>query len=113
VFVGLGTGGVVHYAVDTRQHRGWYYYKTLWAVSPAYAGAVTVTGVQVDGSGILRFNPGAAFPGRKVRELRFPAQSGEDWRYGPSDTLFRAPGCYVFEVEGDGFRDTITFRARP
>jgi hypothetical protein len=113
VFVGLGTGRVVHYAEDTRQHAGWHYYKTLWAVSPAYAGAVTITGLQVDGGRILRFNPGASFPGRKEKELRFPAQQGEDWRYGPSETLFEAPGCYAFEVEGDGFRYAIMFQAQP
>jgi hypothetical protein len=39
VFVGLGTGdGVVRYTVDTRRHDGWYYYKTLWAISPTSRG---------------------------------------------------------------------------
>jgi len=24
--------------VDIRSHDGWYYYKTLWAIAPTYAG---------------------------------------------------------------------------
>ena len=111
VFVGLGSGGVVHYTADGREDRGWHYYKSLWAVTPAYRGPVTITGYQVDRSRLLRFNPGAGFPGRKLGELHFPEHRGEGWRYGPSDTLFRAPGCYAFDVRGDGFRYAITFRA--
>lgn len=34
VFVGLGTSNVVRYTEDTKQHAGWYYYKTLWAIAP-------------------------------------------------------------------------------
>jgi hypothetical protein len=113
VFVGLGTGGVVHYTSDGREHAGWYYYKGLWAVAPAYRGPVTITGQQTDGPGLLRFNAGARFPGQKLSELRFPAEAGGGWRYGPSDTLFRSPGCYALDVLGDGFRYAITFRAEP
>lgn len=43
VFVGLGTADIVRYTEDTREHIGWYYDKTLWAISPEYKGAVTVT----------------------------------------------------------------------
>jgi hypothetical protein len=113
VFVGLGTGGVVHYTADGREDGGWYYYKSLWAVAPAYRGQVTITGRQTDGPGLLRFNPAARFPGQKLSELHFPAEPGEGWRFGPSDTLFRAPGCYAFDVRGNGFRYVITFRAEP
>jgi len=113
VFVGLGTGdGVVRYTVDTMRHDGWYYYKTLWAIAPTYAGEVVITGRQIRGSHKLRFNPGARFPGPKLLQLRFPPDASGKWRYGPSDTLIRAPGCYAFHVAGDGFRQTIAFEAR-
>jgi hypothetical protein len=110
VFVGLGTGnGRVRYTEDTRQHDGWYYYKTLWAVDPGYTGAVVITGEEIDGSNELRFNTGG-FPGTKQTRLRFPPDDS-GWRFGPSDTLIRAPGCYAFELEGDGFSETIEFKA--
>jgi hypothetical protein len=112
VFVGLGTPGVVRYTEDTRQHEGWYYYKTLWAISPGYRGEVTITGLQVDGPNELRFNAGSGFPGAKLSELRFPASPGHRWRYGPSETLIRAPGCYELRMEGEGFLDRVMFLAR-
>jgi hypothetical protein len=113
VFAGLGTGdGVVRYTVDTRSHDGWHYYKTLWAIAPTYAGEVVVTGKQVGGDTELRFNPGAEFPGPKNLRLRFPQDDSGKWRYGPSETLIRAPGCYAFHVAGEGFEQTIAFEAR-
>ena len=113
VFVGLGTGdGVVRYTVDTRRHDGWYYYKTLWAIAPTYAGEVVITGKQIGGDTELRFNPGARFPGQTELQLRFPPDDSGKWRFGPSDTLIRAPGCYAFQVEGEGFKQTIAFEAR-
>ena len=113
VFVGLGTGdGVVRYTVDTRSHDGWHYYKTLWAIVPTYAGGVVITGKQIRGSTELRFNPGARFPGQSELQLRFPPDDSGKWRYGPSDTLIRAPGCYAFHVSGAGFKQTIGFEAR-
>jgi hypothetical protein len=113
VFVGLGTGdGIVRYTVDTRSHMGWHYYKTLWAIAPTYAGEVVITGKQIGGATELRFNPSARFPGQKELRLRFPQDDSGKWRYGPSDTLIRAPGCYAFHVEGAGFKETIAFEAR-
>jgi hypothetical protein len=112
-FVGLGTSdGVVRYTVDTRSHDGWHYYKTLWAIAPTYAGKVVITGTQIGGTTELRFNPGARFPGQKELQLRFPQDDSGKWRYGPSDTLIRAPGCYALHVEGAGFKETIAFEAR-
>src|ERR671918_177401 len=112
VFVGLGTGdGAVRYTVDTKKHDGWYYYKTLWAIAPSYTGNISITGEQIGGSNELRFNAGGGFPGRKQLELRFGSDDSRTWRYGPSDTLIRAPGCYAFRVEGDDFEHIIAFRA--
>jgi hypothetical protein len=113
VFVGLGTSdGVVRYTVDTRSHDGWHYYKTLWAIAPTYTGQVVITGKQIGGTTELRFNPGAGFPGEQELQLRFPQDDSGKWRYGPSETLIRAPGCYAFHVAGAGFKQTIAFEAR-
>ena len=114
VYVGLGTGGVVRYGEDER-HGRWWYHKTLWAVAPPYAGRVVISGFRIDGPQQLRFNTGQPMGGRRGR-LRFesvPLYVGEDWRYGPSNTLIRAPGCYAFEVRGPEFIEYITFLARP
>jgi hypothetical protein len=56
VYVGLGTGGVIHYTSDRVHHGGWWYYKTLWAVAPDYTGPVVITGHQINGPRLLRFN---------------------------------------------------------
>jgi hypothetical protein len=112
VFAGLGTGdGVVRYTVDTKKHDGWYYYKTLWAIAPSYTGDVVISGEEIGGSNELRFNAGTGFPGRKQLKLRFPANDAGKWRYGPSDTLIRTPGCYAFRVQGDDFEQSIAFKA--
>lgn len=110
VYAGLGAAGQVRYTEDNRQHDGWYYHKTLWAVAPEYEGSLSITGHQLDGPNRLLFNMGR-FPGKKLRRLSMPSDSSGEWRYGPSDTLIRAPGCYTFEVEGEGFRQLITFTA--
>lgn len=111
VYVGLGAAGPVRYTEDNRQHEGWYYHKTLWAVAPAYEGSLTISGHQLDGPNLLRFSTGPGFPGAKLMELSMPSDGSGGWRYGPSDTLIRALGCYTFEVEGEGFRQFITFKA--
>jgi hypothetical protein len=113
VFVGLGTPRVLHYTEDTRQDAGWFYNKTLWAVSPEYAGPVTITGRQLEGTQVLRFNPAAGFPGNKQTSLHLPPSEEGGWRYAPSETLIRASGCYVLEIRGEGFTQFVTFRARP
>jgi hypothetical protein len=102
---------MVRYTEDTRERNGWFYNKTLWAIAPSYTGVVLITGEQIDGPNRLRFNPAAGFPGDKQLELRFPNETASKWRYGPSDTLVRAPGCYAFRVRGDDFKRTIVFQA--
>jgi hypothetical protein len=110
VFVGLGTGdGIILYTLDSQQHEGWYYYKTLWAVAPQYTGKVVISGEQIGGPNKLRFNEG--FPGKKQLKLRFGPNNSKDWRYGPSNTLIRAAGCYALRVKGDDFNQTIVFMA--
>jgi hypothetical protein len=113
VFVGLGTAGVVHYREEIR-HRGWWYYKTLWAIAPDYDGSVVITGYQVNGPHRLRFNASDRVQ-QQVRRLRFDpvADASSKWRYGPSTTLIRAPGCYTFKVRGTRIGEFITFIARP
>jgi hypothetical protein len=106
------TAGIVHYGHEIR-HRGWWYYKTLWALAPDYDGPVVITGHQIDGPHRLRFNASGRVQQQLMR-LRFgPVPEHHDWRYGPSSTLIRAPGCYTFELRRREIMEFITFIAAP
>ena len=37
--------------------------------------------------------------------------SADAWRQFPSFTRLKAPGCYAYQVDGDGFQTVIVFRA--
>ena len=72
--------GVVDLGDDLRRN-GWYFHKTLWAVSKGYSGPVLIRGRQVDGSGRLRFSipgtgAGSLAGGRQqtLAELSFEAE---------------------------------------
>jgi hypothetical protein len=71
--------------------------------------SVVITGSAIGSSNaLLLFSDGV--PGQPQSELRFQPDDSGKWRYGPSDTLIRTPGCYVFHVKGDDFDQSIAFR---
>ncbi len=57
------------------------------------------------GSASLRHRPGS------TSELELAAEQETQWRYDPSSTLRRGPGCYAFQVDGTNFSDVIVFAA--
>jgi hypothetical protein len=67
----------------------------------------------VNGVHELRFNAGSGLHGAKLRRLVIPADEGatRGWRYGPSNTLIAAPGCYAFRISGHRFTEWVTFVA--
>jgi hypothetical protein len=87
--------------------RGWYAHKTLWAISPTYRGPLLVRGARIDAPGEVRFT------GLLQRRLRLPGQwPGEaGWRYVPSATGVRGPGCYTLQVDGLIFSRVVVFEA--
>ena len=99
--------GVVDLTDDVRRN-GWYFHKTLWAVSPRYSGPILIRGRQVDGSRRIRFSIDGSTP---IARLRFAVKRRPDWDFGVSSTLVRAPGCYAFQVDGRMFSDVIVFEA--
>lgn len=99
-------GGVAILRDDIRRH-GWYWHKTLWAIDKAYRGPVLIRGARIDRAGPLRF--GVDWEVR--HELEMPSEQKPQWRYGPSSTLLRGPGCYAFQVDGTSFSDVIVFAA--
>jgi hypothetical protein len=86
--------------------RGWYHHKTLWTAAPEYRGPIIVRGRRLDRPGVVRFD--------RIRggELRLPEARSGRWRYFPSETLVRGPGCYGLQVDGRTFSTRIVFYAR-
>lgn len=107
-------GGVAGLRSDYRV-LGWYLHKTLWAVSPSYSGPVLIRGRRIDRAGLLRFGGDAQAPREMVHastpSFRMTADQTREWRYYPTETLIRAPGCYAFQVDGTGFSYVLIFRA--
>ncbi len=82
----------------------WSGQKVLWFVLPEAQGPILVRGRQLDGPHEVRFELGTLPP----REMYFGPRVRRD---RPSFTRLRAPGCYAYQVDGDGFTDLIVFRA--
>lgn len=111
--VGFGAEGIARYG-GARQEGGWFYQKVLWATRPDYRGPLLVRGKQLDGPNELRFESGANPPA----ELQLPSAGGGSqqdpgWRFWPSYTRVRAPGCYAWQVDGLDFTEVIIFQALP
>ena len=91
---------------DDPVRSGWYFHKTLWAVAPRYSGPLVIRGVSLGRARPVRFD---AVPRKR---LVFPRIASRTWRYAPTSTLLRGPGCYAFQVDGLTFSRTIVFEAR-
>ena len=103
--VGLGTEGVLRYSGV--QEGGWFYQKVLFLVAPEYSGPVLIRGRQLDGPNEARFDQGPAPPA----ELPLlPVAGAADWRGNPSIVRFRAPGCYAWQFDGEGFSTVVAFQ---
>jgi hypothetical protein len=94
--------------------------ETIWVSRPSYSGPVLVRGGRLDRPGDLGF-------GSRVHpdsELRLPAGSWRGpsgrppsdvpagWRAAAVPTRIPAPGCYAFQVDGQGFGYVLTFGAQ-
>jgi hypothetical protein len=104
----LGVVYLVTHGGGTLHARGWYFYKTLWTVSPKYEGPVLIRGGRIDQPGALRF----ATTGKRIRtELSMPGfNSSGSWRRATAYTLFRGPGCYAFQLDGTTFSNVVIFK---
>jgi hypothetical protein len=73
----------------------------------------------VDGQGSVGFNIDGtpSVEGQPFAELQLPpgqAPVGNSgWRNWPSYTKVPAPGCYAYQVDGEGFSYVVVFRAVP
>lgn len=86
----------------------WSGAKVLWIAQPSYGGPVLVRGGQIDGSNPLGFESGTI----PFAELQFaPRRGAPGWRYWPTYTRVRAPGCYAYQIDGTTFSYVIAFQA--
>src|SRR5512140_739937 len=88
----------------------WSGAKVLWIVAPTYAGPLLIRGGRLDGPGPIGFETGSV-PPFELRIEAAPAGS-TDWRNQPSYTRLRSPGCYMYQVDGLNFTETIIFEAK-
>lgn len=112
-----GRDGLLSYRrADIDRQAGVYWMKTLWIASPAYKAPAIVRGRQIDGPQPLRFQ---VSPHEPTMTLRFETETGvrsdgsaRGWRDRPSLTAIPGPGCFAFQVDGEGFTEIIVFEVR-
>jgi hypothetical protein len=106
----LTSAGGIAELERTELVRGWYVHKTLWAISPTYRGPLLVRGARIDAPGEVRFTGRLALQRSLRLAGQWPGEAG--WRYVPSATGMRGPGCYAFQVDGLTFSRVVVFEAR-
>ena len=112
--------GTIDISLSQVDDKGWRGQKTPWIVPATYRGPVLIRGRRIDHPGEMRFAKGY---GDHLDELRF--RTGESngvrgrsqglpgrYRLLASATLFRAPGCYAFQIDGASFSSVIVMRVR-
>ncbi len=91
---------------------GWGGQKELWLIQPPYNGLVLIRGHQLDGSNPVQFNGGIdqdgsiTFP--LLTALRLEGNAPSSW---PTYTRLRAPGCYIYQIDGLTFSGYLIFQA--
>jgi hypothetical protein len=103
---------------------GWFHQKVIWVVSGDYPGPLLLHGGRVDGPGQLQFihylgaagPPGNGPHGHGFRRLLYVrdglhATAQHVTESFPSGISLTSPGCYAIQVDGEGFSETLVFRA--
>jgi hypothetical protein len=104
----LGVVYLVTHGGGTLHTRGWFFYKTLWTVSPKYYGPVLIRGGRIDLPGTLRFAPTAKQIRTSLSMIGYDASGS--WRRSTAYTLFHGPGCYAFQLDGTTFSKVVVFK---
>ena len=95
----------------------------LWISEPGYDGPVLIRGRQIDGPNRIRFGSDVQpdrelhLPAGRWDPLREPLHAWEDrtvrtprgWRVAAADARIRTEGCYLFQLDGKSFSQTIAF----
>ncbi len=105
--------GLIDIAQSGSDNLGWRGQKTPWAVERRYEGPLLVRAQRIDKKGSVRF---ARAYGERLKELFWPAgvDQGDPpdarFRLLSSESLFRAAGCYAYQVDGLTFSRIIVVR---
>lgn len=94
----------------------WWGKKTLWVSNDTYRGIALVRGGRIDRDGEVRFYPGSG-PDyvRAMRLTEEPWVRGPStpagWREWNSGVFFTQPGCYAYQIDGEGFTAIVVVEA--
>ncbi len=117
-FYVLGTGPVYPHAFafgeDTTirlkpymlKRGGWYIEKVPWLTDDSYVGPVLIRARQLDGSSEVRMRVENEGPSPDIA-LNAPTPN----YFWPGETQLLGPGCYAYQVDGNGFSYALVFRA--
>ncbi len=110
--VGASPAGVISIDQSPPDSSGWRSQKTPWLIARAYNGPILIRGARIDKPGAVRFAEGY---GQHLKAEQFSAgadaelpKNRDRWRLLPFASLFRAKGCYAFQVDGTTFSHVVT-----
>lgn len=96
--------------LGTTQQPGWFAFENVWLVDPTYNGPFTVRGTRIDGAGTVAFG-GSPELGAYVEPPGPDPNTHDGYRTPPGTIWVSTPGCYGFQINGDGFTETVIIRA--
>jgi hypothetical protein len=91
---------------------GWLAAENVWLVAPGYQGPFTVRGARLDGQGTVGFG-GSPTSATFVEPPAPDPNSSNGWRFPPGTIWVTGPGCYVFQIDGTSFGETVVIDMQP
>jgi hypothetical protein len=88
---------------------GWFSWKTLWYSDPGYQGPWRVRGWQLDGDSPVAFGESPTLS--EIVVIDSTALGFNGYREVAGGSYVRNPGCYGWQVDGQGFSTAIVFQA--
>jgi len=110
--LGDAPAGTIRISSSTIDAHGWMGQKTPWFIRRRlYKGPLLIRARRLDEVGSVRF---AKISGQHLGELRFSASESNgiqgSYRFLASASMFRAPGCYGFQIDGTSFSNVVVMR---
>jgi hypothetical protein len=107
-----------HVVLGRTQAPGWSALQTLWFATPGYDGPFVVRAARVGARGpiAVQADQTGLGPGRGALIVAAgpTANTQDGYRSMPGSTWVRSPGCYAWQIDGQGFSETVvadTFNA--
>lgn len=119
----VGSDGVFSLGIDDPaiepvdiDGRDWWGKKTVWLSDDTYRGIALVRGGRIDRDGGVLFYPGSGpdyVPAMRLTVepwVRGPS-TPTGWREWNSGVFFTEPGCYAYQIDGEGFTEVVVVEA--